>query len=118
MPQRKKGKSTAKILLVVVVIVIVFVGVVSWHDGLFGLTNISDINDGSVSVGTSVAVKGEITARIGNFVTVQDGLNILGFTWTGATTLNSIVVVRGVVSSFLTLSDVTSVDVVWIFTAY
>jgi hypothetical protein len=118
MPKRKKGKPIAKIFLVVVVIVIVSLGVVSWHDGLFGLTSINDINDGLVSVGTPVSVKGEITARVGNLVTVQDGLNILGFTWTGASTLNSIVVVRGVVSSFITLADVTSVDIVWIFTAY
>jgi hypothetical protein len=118
MSKKTKGKSTTKILLVVALIVIVAIGVVSWHDGLFGLTSISDINGGLVAVGTSVAVKGEITARIGNLVTVQDGANILGFTWTGASTLNSIVVVRGIVSSILTLSDVTSVDIVWTFTAY
>ncbi len=118
MPKKKKGKPVAKILLVIVLVVIVSVGVVSWHDGLFGLTSINDINDGLVSVGTPVAVKGEITARVGNLVTVQDGLNILGFTWAGASTLNSIVVVRGIVSSFITLSNVTSVDIVWIFIDY
>jgi len=118
MPKKKTGKPVAKILLVVVLIVVVSVGVVGWHDGLFGLTSINDINDGLVSVGTHVAVKGIITARVGNFVTVQDGLNILGFIWAGASTLDSIVVVRGVVSSFITLANVTSVDIVWIFTAY
>lgn len=97
---------------------IVTIGVVAWHDGLIGLTSINDINDGLVSNGTHVTVKGEVTARLGNFLTIMDGPNGLGFVWEGASTLNSIVVVRGVVTSFLTLGNVTSVDVVWIFTDY
>jgi hypothetical protein len=118
MPKKKKGKPVAKILLVVIVIAIVTIGVVAWHDGLFGLTSINDINDGLVDIGTHVAIKGEVTARLGNFITVNDGLNLVGFFWEGASTLNSIVVVRGVVESIITLRNVTSVDVVWIFSDY
>jgi hypothetical protein len=115
---KKKGRPVAKILLVVVLIAVVTVGIVAWHDGLIGLTSINDINDGLVPFGTAVSVKGEITARLGNIITIQDGANLLLFDWAGASTLNSIVVVRGVVTSVLTLANVTSVDVVWIFTNY
>jgi len=116
--QKKKGKPVAKILLVVALIAIVTIGVVAWHDGLFGLTSMNDINDGLVAIGTPVSVKGEVTARLGNLITVNDGPNGLIFEWTGASTLHSIVVVRGVVGSILSLANVTSVDVVWIFTDY
>ncbi|MHA1964821.1 MAG: hypothetical protein ACXACG_06375 [Candidatus Thorarchaeota archaeon] len=115
---KKKGKPVAKILLVVVLIAVVTVGIVAWHDGLFGLTSINDINDDLVPIGTPVSVKGEITARLGNIITLQDGANLLAFEWEGASTLNSIVVVRGVVGSIFTLANVTSVDVVWIFADY
>jgi len=63
-------------------------------------------------------VKGEITLRIGNIITLNDGANWVVFDWAGASTLNSIVVVRGVVSSIVSLANVTSVDVVWMFTDY
>jgi hypothetical protein len=118
MPKKKKGKPVAKILLVVVLIAVVSVGVVAWHDGLIGLTSINDINDGLVDIGTHVAIKGELTGRLGNFITVNDGANFVGFVWEGASTLNSIVVVRGIVGTFISLSNVTSVDVVWIFPGY
>ena len=115
---KKKGKPIAKILLVVVIVVAISVSVVAWHDGLIGVTEISDINNGTVSNGTSVTIKGEVTLRIGNILTVSDGSNFVGFEWTGASTLNSIVVVRGVVGSLITLTDVTSVEIVWIITGY
>ena len=115
---KKKGRPMTRIILMVVVMVIVTIGTVAWHDGLIGLTSINDINDGLVPNGTHVTVKGEVTARLGNFITIMDGPNGLGFVWEGASTLNSIVVVRGVVTSFLTLGNVTSVDVVWVFTEY
>jgi len=115
---KKKGKPVTKIILVVVMLAIVTIGIVAWHDGLIGLTSINDINDGLVPNGTHVTVKGEVTARLGNFLTIQDGANGLGFVWEGSSTLNSIVVVRGVVTSILTLGNVTSVDVVWIFADY
>jgi hypothetical protein len=112
---KKKGKPIAKIVLAVVVIAIVAGGVVAWHDGLFGLTSINDINDGLVSIGTSVAVKGEVTFRLGNLITISQGSNFVIITWAGPSTLNSIVVVRGIVTSFLSLGNVSSVDVVWFF---
>lgn len=115
---KKKGRPVAKIVLVVVILAIVSFGVVAWHDGLIGLTSINDINDGLVSVGTHVSVKGKITLRVGNIITVSDGSNFLAFDWAGASTLDSIVVVRGVVSSIITLSNVSSVDIVWIFTDF
>ncbi|TFG30879.1 hypothetical protein EU528_07645 [Candidatus Thorarchaeota archaeon] len=118
MPKKKKGKPIAKILLVVVVIAVVAIGVVAWHDGLIGLTSINDINDGLVSIGTAVAIKGEVTGRLGNWITVNDGLNFVAFEWTGASALNTIVVVRGVVSSIISLDNVTSLDIVWIFSEY
>jgi len=115
MPRKKKGTSKTKILLVIVVIAVVTVGVVAWHDGLIGITRVQDINNGTVSVGSSVAVKGEIIIIFGNLITISDDGNIVAFSWSGPSTLNSIVVVRGVVGSFVTLTDVTSVEVVWIF---
>jgi hypothetical protein len=118
MPKKKKGKPVTKILLVVFVIAVVSVGVVAWHDGLIGLTSINDINDGLVSNGTAVSVKGEITIRVGNFITLNDGANFVVFYWEGASILNSIVVVRGIVESIVSLRNVTAVDVVWIFTEY
>ncbi|MBY8998005.1 MAG: hypothetical protein KGD60_09745 [Candidatus Thorarchaeota archaeon] len=118
MPKKKKGKPVAKILLSVILIAVVMVGIVAWHDGLIGLTSINDINDGLISNGTLVSVKGEITIRVGNLISLRDGPNLILFEWTGSSTLNSIVVVRGTVSSPLSLSNVTSVDVVWIFIDY
>ncbi len=96
------------------VIAVVTVGVVAWHDGLIGITRVQDINNGTVSVGSSVIVKGEITFRLLNVITISDDGNIIAFSWSGPSTLNSIIVVRGVVESFVTLTDVTSVEVVWI----
>jgi hypothetical protein len=112
---KKKGKPIAKILLGVVLIAVVAIGVIAWHDGLIGLTSINDINDGLVAVGTAVAIKGEVTLRLGNVITISQGSNFIVIDWAGASTLNSIVVVRGVVSSIVTLANVTSVDVVWFF---
>ena len=114
---KKKGKSTTKILLVVVVVAIVTVGVVAWHDGLVGVTPIEDINDFSIDNGTVVTVKGEVTIILGSFVTVADSTGAIGFTWADADslTLHEIVVVRGTVSSFITLADVSSVAPVWLF---
>jgi hypothetical protein len=118
MPKKKKGKPIAKILLVVVLIAVVTVGVVAWHDGLIGLTSINDINDGLVPNGTAVAIKGEVTIVLGNLITVNDGLNFVGFVWEGPSQLNSIVVVRGIVSSIVLLMNVSSMDIVWIFQDY
>jgi hypothetical protein len=112
---KKKGRPIAKILLGVVLIAVVAIGVTAWHDGLIGLTSINDINDGLIAIGTTVAVKGEVTLRVGNLITISHGSNFVIINWAGASTLNSIVVARGVVATILTLVNVTSVDVVWFF---
>jgi hypothetical protein len=112
---KKKGKPIAKMLAGVVVVAIIAIGVIAWHDGLIGLTSINDINDGLVAIGTTVAIKGEVTLRVGNLITISHGSNFVIINWEGASTLNSIVVARGVVASILTLVNVTSVDVVWFF---
>lgn len=117
MPKKKKRSSTSKILVVIILIALVSVAIISWHDGLIGVTPIEDINNLSISNGTAVTVKGEITIILGTLVTIADSTGIVAFTWSDASSLSlhSIVVVRGVVSSFATLSDVTSVAPVWIF---
>ncbi len=118
MPKKKQGKPIAKILLVIVVIAVITIGVISWHDGLFGLTSINDINDGLVPVGTNVAIKGEVTLRVGNILTISDGPNFVFVQWEGSSTLHSIVVVRGNVATIASLENVTSLDVVWFFSDY
>ena len=112
---KKKGKPVTKILLVVVLIAIVAVGFVAWHDGAFGITPLGDINDLSVDSGTNVRVKGEITAILGTQITLADATGGCIFTWAGPATLNSIVVVTGVVQSAHFLHLVSSVEVVWLF---
>ncbi len=108
--------SKGKAIGIVLVIAIVAIGIVAWHDGLFGVTQIRDINQGDIDVGTAVTIKGELTARLGNLVTVNTGSNFVAFLWEGEIPpLHSIVVVRGTVESFISLTDVTSVDAVWIF---
>ena len=87
-----KGKGIA----LIIVIAVVTIGVTSWHDGLFGTTEIRDINQGDLAVGTAVTIKGELTARLGNFLTVSSDDYGVGFIWEGtAPPLHSIVVVRG-----------------------
>jgi hypothetical protein len=107
-----KGKPIIGIILVLVVAV----AIIGWHDGLIGVTPIENINNFSVDNGTSVTVKGEITIILGDLVTISDSTGSLGFTWagSGSLSLHSIVVVRGVVSSFITLSDVSSVAPIWL----
>jgi hypothetical protein len=112
---KKKGRPIGKMLLGVVLIAVVAVGVIAWHDGLIGITSIKDINDGLIAAGTPVTIKGEVTFRLLNVITITQGSNSVLINWAGASTLNSIVVVRGIVSSILTLVNVTSVDIVWLF---
>ncbi len=116
MPRKKK--SNKKAIGMVFLIIIVAVGVVAWHDGLIGVTSIAEINAGNVDNGTSVTIKGRLVFRAGNLHTVRSisGDNFIIFEWAGSSPpLDSIVVVRGVVSSIGTLSDVSSVEVVWVF---
>lgn len=112
---KKKGKPVTKILIVVVLIAIISVGVVGWHDGILGTTPCGDINDLSVDSGTTVRVRGEITIILLTAITLSDGTGGVIFQWAGPATLNSIVVVTGVVQSAHFLHLVSSVDVVWIF---
>lgn len=114
---KKKG-SRKKIVGAAILVLIAAVGVIAWHDGLIGVTSIADINAGNIDNGTAVSVKGELVFRAGNIHTVKStiGDNIVIFEWAGSSPpLGSIVVVRGTVSSIGTLSDVTSVEVVWVF---
>jgi hypothetical protein len=114
---KKRGRSASKILIVIILIAVVSFAIVGWHDGLFGVTPMGDINDFTVENGTAVTVKGEITLIVLTVVTIADSTGGVAFDWADASSLSlhSIVVVRGVVSSFLTLSDVSSVALIWIF---
>ena len=112
---KKKGKPVTKILLVVVVIAIVSIGFIGYHDGLLGITPCGDINDLSVDSGTTVRVRGEITVILLGSITLSDATGGVIFLWAGPATLNSIVVVTGVVQSAHFLHLVSSVEVVWIF---
>lgn len=114
MPRKKK--NTKRNALIVLVLIAVG-GVIAWHDGLFGITAIRDINQGELDTGTNVRIKGEVTAIVGNLMTVSDGDgHTVAFSWSGdKPALGSIVVVSGEVSSFISLSDVSSVWAVWIF---
>jgi hypothetical protein len=114
----KRSKSTRNIVILLVIVLIAGLGIIASHDGLIGATSIVDINNGNVPNGTQVIVKGEVTARLGDIhtITVIGGSNTLVFTWSGSSPpLHSVIVVRGVVSSVITLSAVSSVDVVWLF---
>ncbi|MCF2136358.1 MAG: hypothetical protein K9W43_03875 [Candidatus Thorarchaeota archaeon] len=109
-----KGKKIIGLL----VVIIVAVGIAAWHDGVIATTSIKSINDGDVDSGTSVAVKGKLTLRIGNVhtITALDSSNTLVFVWDGdSPAIDSIIVVRGVVQSAVSLKDVSSVQTVWIF---
>ena len=78
---KKKGTSRGKILIGIILILVVGIAVLGWHDGLFGVTPIENINNFSVDNGTAVTVKGEITLIFGDLVTIQDDTGSLGFTW-------------------------------------
>ncbi|MGY5876375.1 MAG: hypothetical protein RTU30_11570, partial [Candidatus Thorarchaeota archaeon] len=111
MPKKKRG-SIVKPLGIIILVAVVAIGVVAWHDGLFDtVVSIRDINQSDIAVGTVVTIKGELILRVGNGFTVADGPNGVYFTWDGASpALNSIVIVRGTVASWLSLTDVTSFD--------
>lgn len=119
MPKKKKGSSTSKIVIAIVLIAVVAIAIVGWHDGLIGVTQMGNINDGTVPDGTPVTVKGEITNIIPalNQITIADTTGGVVFEWAGADSmlLHTRVVVRGVVFSLHILTDVTSVDLVWLF---
>jgi hypothetical protein len=119
MPKKKKGSSASKILIVIVLIAVVSIAIVGWHDGLIGATPMGDINNGTVAEGTAVTVKGEITNinTISSEITIGDTTGGVSFHWVDAASmlLHTRVVVRGVVFSLHILTDVSSVDPVWVF---
>ncbi len=118
MPKKRNQSSSCKAIIVLVIICVVGLSYVAWHDGVIGTTSIKAINDGDVSTGTRVTVKGQLTLRLGNLHTIStlDGHNTLVFVWEGVSpAIDSIIVVRGTVSSVLSLSNVTSVETVWWF---
>ena len=115
MPKKKTGGSATKTLIVVVLIAIAAVGLIAWHDGVLGITPMGDINSMTVDSGTIVRVMGEITVINGTQILLADGTGRCIFTWAGPSTLNSIVVVNGVVQSANFLYLVSSVEAVWIF---
>ncbi len=110
--------------LAIIVLVIASGYVVAWHDGLGEFTRISDINDGTIPVGTVVTVKGNITQVLGLpmlpnhlLITMRDNSGSLMFSWMGsAPSEYSIAVVRGTVSySHDYLRNVTFFEAVWLF---
>ena len=113
---RKKKRSNRNPILAIVIVAVIAIGLIAWHDGFIGRTSIADINSGDVSNGTKVTVKGEITFILFDAMTITDenGDGIV-FVWDGTKPpLHSIVVVRGEVSSIITLNQVTSVEAVWV----
>jgi hypothetical protein len=117
MPKKKKGSSASKILIVIVLIAVVAVAIIGWHDGAIGVTQMGDINNGTVPEGTSVTVKGVISSIIPalHTITIGDSTGGVSFDWADADSmlLYTTVVVRGVVFS-LHILTASSVDVVWI----
>ena len=108
--------------LLILVVVTVSTCVIAWHDGYGQLTQISDINEGIIPVGTAVTVKGNVTQVLillidnTQWVFISDGSGSLNFAWRGtAPPVHSIVVVRGTVYTNSYLKNVTFCDVVWLF---
>ena len=117
MPKKKKGSNTSKILVVVILIAVVAVAFIAWHDGKIGVTSLGDINDFTVDSGTAVRVRGTITLIALTAVTINDGTGGVLFSWPDAASLSigDIVVVTAEVFSPHILTDVTSVQQIWVF---
>ncbi|MFX1537542.1 MAG: hypothetical protein ACFFDI_25345 [Promethearchaeota archaeon] len=112
MPSRR---STGLILVIIVVVAVVSIGVIAWHDGIIGTTPMGEINNLNVPGGTVVRLKGEISGISGTSITAHDATGVVSFTWSGSLTLNSIVVITGVVGSAHVMQSVSAVDPIWIF---
>jgi len=100
---------------VVVLIAVVAVGVTTWHDGLFGIAPMGEINNLNISGGTSVRLKGVVSSISGPTVTVDDGTGAVQFQWSVTLTVGMTVVVTGVVGSAHVMQSVSAVDPVWLF---
>ena len=107
----------AILVIVILFVVVVSVGVVTVHDGKLAPTPMGSINDLSLATGLPVTVRGVITDIVGTTVMVRDGSGVVSFTWADTASLTEfqLVVVRGVINSAHTLTDVTSVEPVWLF---
>ncbi|MFW9767930.1 MAG: hypothetical protein ACFFF9_07275 [Candidatus Thorarchaeota archaeon] len=110
-----------RIILVIIVVFILLLSSVAWHDGVFGVTDIKDINDDKAGVGTVVTVKGILAIVDDNYFTIIDEhveyLGFLSFFWDGVEppSVGSSVVVQGTVENSYSLNDVTMFEAVWIF---
>ncbi len=114
MPRKKRQFPKKYLVVIIMVIAVSGVGLVAWHDGLFGTTPLGLINDFTVSSGPDV-VRGKITNIIGTTVVIEDGTGVVAFMWSGPATINTTVVVRGQVQSLHTLNLVSAVEPVWLF---
>lgn len=118
MPRKKQKKSRAKSIAILLILIGVIVVAISWHDGLINTTSIESINNGDVPNGTVVIIRAKMSGAVLDLVSVVgvDGSGALMFTWDGAKpATDSIVVIRGIVSSPFTLEDVTQFEEVWLF---
>lgn len=116
-----KNLRRSVIIFSLIILTSVTLGV-AWHDGVYDITLISEINNGNVPEGTTVTIKGNITQVLielmGNtlIITVNDGTGSLRFSQLESSPpVNSLVVVRGYVSSSHYLRNVSFLDTVWFF---
>lgn len=117
MPKKKKMSTTTVLLIIVLLVAVVSATVVAWHDGKIGVTPLVSINNFEVDSGTPVTVRGVITSIGASSLTISDGLGAVSVPWadTSSFRLTMLVVVRAIVNSIHTLTDVTSVEPVWLF---
>lgn len=116
MPRKKKKKS--KSILILLILIGVSISIIAWHDGMLGATSVDDINNGDVPNGTVVTIRAKMSGVVLNEVAVTDidGSGGLVFSWEGAKpATDSIVVIKGIVSSPITLDEVTQFEIVWLF---
>ncbi len=115
---RKRKKSKIKPIAILLILIGVSVAIIAWRDGILSTTSIENINNGEIPNGTTVTVRAKMSGIILNMVSVVgiDGTGGLMFIWEGAKpATNSIVVIRGNISSPFTLNNVMRFEEVWLF---
>lgn len=122
---RYSSQAIRKVLSVLLVILMIEVSLacVITHDNPVGLTRIADIKAGKIPVGANVTVKGKITQVIvwpmslnSQSVTISDGRNNITFSWSRSIVHHGwSIFVRGTVHSGHRLTNVISVERVWLF---
>ena len=122
---RYSSQAIRKVLSVLLVMLMVEVSLacVYIHDNPVGLTRIDDINAGNIPVGANVTLKGRITQVIvwhmllnSQSVTISDGRNNITFSWSRSIVNHGwSILVRGTVHSGHRLTNVISVERVWLF---